>query len=70
MKSALLALSLTITATAPTPQVEPPTITLTEKQRMALVDTITRLKEEADEAEDRALFWYRQAQKCQKKTPI
>ena len=70
MKSALLALSLTITATAPTPPAEPPTITLTEKQRMALVDTITRLKEEAEESDARALYWYRQVQKCQKKTPI
>lgn len=49
---------------------EPPPITITEAQRMAIVETINSLRNELDEAEARALFWYLKQKECGSKTQI
>lgn len=54
---------------AETPQ-EPPVLMLNESQRMALINLIDSLENEAATAKANALHWYRKSQECKGRTQI
>lgn len=51
-------------------QKEPPPITITEAERMAIVNVIKTLQQQLDEANELTLHWYRKSQECTSKTRI
>lgn len=51
-------------------QKEPPPITITEAERMAIVHVIRTLQQQLDEANENTYHWYRKANECEGKKQI